>query len=84
MSNYIGGGVGAMISVFGALNGHKTQKLAFPRTWLLASPGWLDFIVIVDLPTMMCKRATHCSRWGSATTHTHTHSDCWERGKLTC
>lgn len=51
MLNYIGGGVGAMISVFGALNGHKRQKLAFPRTWLLASPGWLDFIVIVDLPT---------------------------------
>lgn len=51
MLTYTGGGVGAITSVFRALNGHRRQKLAFPGTWLLASPGWLDFIVIADLPT---------------------------------
>lgn len=45
---YVGGGVGAIILIFKALNGHK--RWASPRTWLLVSLAWLDFfIVVIDL-----------------------------------
>ena len=70
MLNYIGGKVHDIIfSVCRALMWPQRQESASPKTWLLASRGWLDFLLLsTSQPAMMWKRATCMYQ------HTHTHN----------